>query len=294
VGGKLGNLGCAVVVLIAICAVGIVFVAVVDRPSPHPSSAGVLPKNDVPPGNAGLSMPSSAGSQLTPDPSKDVPTHQATSVPGGSLSSAGSGWWAEVISKSRSPLKVINVHGASDSDQVDHELRDLGNAQIAFNVPSAMKRDDTASVELLLDVRKTIEQLKRSVSYQGAREGAQVKYSDRMEARLSGAHFQITANDPEIQAVGSQKTVGWRWDVVPTSSGKLTLHLTLSAFIDVGQSESPTVVQTFDRVINVHVTAGEWLSEMLGEHWEWLATTLVIPLGALAWRRWRRDARSNE
>ena len=172
--------------------------------------------------------------------------------------------------------------------RVDEEIRGLPSGQVAFNVPSTMRRHDTASIELLLDAHKTVDQLKQLLGDGGSRAGSQIKISDQMEAQLTGAKFQVTANQPDIQAVGSGNTVRWTWDVVPAESGKLSLHLTLSALIDVGQSRSPMVVRTFDRNIDVRVTTGERVADFLGEHWEWLASTLVIPVGAVARARWRK------
>jgi hypothetical protein len=173
------------------------------------------------------------------------------------------------------------------------EIEKLAPAQIAFNVPSDMKRDEAANIELLLDVHKTIEELKSSITEEGARVGQQVKFSNRMEARLSGPHFQISTSDPEVRAVEQQETVKWTWAVVPTARGKQTLHLTLSAYVLADGAETPTIIRTFDRDIDVHVTAGQWLADTVSGHWEWLATTLVIPAAGFAWSRRRRKGQNS-
>jgi len=113
-----------------------------------------------------------------------------------------------------------------------------------------------------------------------------------MEATLSGAHFDISPNDPLVQAVGTNSTVRWTWDVVPKTAGKLTLHLIVAAVIDVDGQPVPTVVQTFNKDIVVQVTVSQRLSHLVGDHWEWLLTTLAIPLGVWARNKWKRRAQS--
>jgi hypothetical protein len=179
-------------------------------------------------------------------------------------------------------------HAAPGPDQVDQEISQLRTAQVAFNVPSTMKRGDATEIELLLDMHKTVEQLKAQIEAEGARSGAQVRISDRMEATLSGAHFQITPNEPGIRAIGSSDTVRWSWEVVPTATGEQTLHLTLSAYIDVDQTQTPTVIRTVDRAIKVRVSPTEWAADALSEHWDWFLSTLVIPAGLVGWKRWKR------
>lgn len=58
-----------------------------------------------------------------------------------------------------------------------------------------------------------------------------IKVSNRMEARLSGYQFKITAITPEIQAVSQQQITSWSWEVIPKKEGDHNLHLTISALL---------------------------------------------------------------
>ena len=199
---------------------------------------------------------------------------------------------AKVVALAPAPKSTPALHMSGEITNsftlVDQEQAQLLLGQVAYNTPPSPKVDDMFTVQLLLDSRKTVDELKKSLTARGTPMGARVQLSDRMQATLTGAHFDIVPNDPPAQAVGSQRTVQWTWEVVPETDGVLTLYLTLSAVINVEGEPVPMVVQKFKKEIVVQVTDGQRLSRLVGNHWEWLLTTLAIPIGAWARRKWKR------
>jgi hypothetical protein len=165
----------------------------------------------------------------------------------------------------------------------------MAQAQIAFNTPSAMNLGDTAQVQLLLSLNESIDELKRSVQGPGGREGAQVAVAERMEARLSGANFRITAVTPEEQALASTDRTDWRWDVQPTLAGEHPLHLSLTAVFRVDGSPARHTVRTFDKTIVVQVTLARQAADFFAANWQWLWAVFVVPLAGWLWKR-RRGA----
>ncbi|MFC4526074.1 hypothetical protein ISN76_13225 [Dyella halodurans] len=167
-------------------------------------------------------------------------------------------------------------------------LNSLPTGQIAFNTPATLNLQQTAHVQLLLDMKKTVEQLTSEIASPGTKQGASIKIAEQMEARLSGPQFEITAISPERQPIGTAETVEWAWDVVPTQSGQHPLHLTLSAIINVDGTPSERVMRTFDREINVEVTTMQRVTGFVTNNWQWLWAVVVAPVGAWGWKRWRR------
>jgi hypothetical protein len=104
-------------------------------------------------------------------------------------------------------------------------------------------------VELLLSPSLSVADLQAQLQQQVGAESARAQISNRMEAQLTGSGFGIEAQMPDLQAVTSQQTTRWTWKVTPTGHGPQTLHLTLSAHIDVAGRDAPLVVRTFDRDI---------------------------------------------
>lgn len=81
---------------------------------------------------------------------------------------------------------------------------------IAFNAPTNINIDESHQIQLILSLAETAEELKQSITEEGEKVGAAIKISDRMEARLSGYMFQITAITPEVQAVSKSQQTEWK------------------------------------------------------------------------------------
>jgi hypothetical protein len=177
---------------------------------------------------------------------------------------------------------------------VDQVVGSLEKANIAFNVPEKLNLKETAQIELLLSMRESAETLRNSIEAEGAREGATIKVSKRMEASLTGADFQITEITPKEQAVGSIETVNWKWDVKPTSLGQHPLHLTLTALVSVDGTTTRRAIRTFDKTIKVNVTATQWAGDFVAKNWQWLWAAIVLPLAGGVWKQWKPKGKSPE
>lgn len=62
----------------------------------------------------------------------------------------------------------------------------LKSGSIAFKVPPKMNVDESATIELLLPIPKTPEDLENEISAAGENVGASVGVSEVIEARLTG------------------------------------------------------------------------------------------------------------
>ncbi|VEN73495.1 conserved hypothetical protein [Candidatus Desulfarcum epimagneticum] len=169
--------------------------------------------------------------------------------------------------------------------EIDRILENMQIAQIAFNTPERMNIESVELIHLALDMKKSIKTLKDMVEGAGKRVGASIRVSSRMQARLSGRNFKITAITPETQAISGRESTDWKWEIQPEKEGRHSLHLTLAAMITVeGQSASRTI-RTFDRVIEIQVTAGQKIQAFLKQNWQWLWAAVLVPLVTFLWRR---------
>jgi hypothetical protein len=171
---------------------------------------------------------------------------------------------------------------------VDGLLSQLKPGQIAFNVPETMSLDDTAEIHLLLSLKTNTAALEQLIHASGDKVSATIHVSDRMEARLTGVNFEITAITPEDQPVSETQNTGWQWEVKPKSAGAQELHLTLSAILEVDGAQSQRSIQTFDRTINVKVYWYKSLGAWFKNNWQWLWTALLLPLAGWLWRRYKK------
>jgi hypothetical protein len=173
---------------------------------------------------------------------------------------------------------------------VDRVLAHLQLANLVFNVPKTIRLGSTAQIQLFISAEQTIRQLRAKITAVGAKEGTTIRVAPRMEARLTGLGFKIEANTSEIQAVGGREATVWSWEIQPTEKGTRRLHLTVSALISVDGRETSRTIQTFDRVIQIHVTWMDRVSGFAGRNWQWLWTAILIPLAGFLLRRRKRPS----
>ena len=170
-------------------------------------------------------------------------------------------------------------------DAVDSILGKLEFGNIAFNAPKTMNLHATAVIQLLLGLEKPIDELKQMIEAAGEKEGERIHVSGRMEARLSGPNFAITAITPEIQAVSRNNVTEWKWEVKPSSAGDNYLHLTLSALLNVDGESTPREIRTFDKDIQVDVTWSQRVGSFFETNWQWLWAVILVPIAGWLWNK---------
>ena len=177
-------------------------------------------------------------------------------------------------------------------NEIDRLLKALPFGSIAFNAPTALGLRESAEIELVLSLHERAAKLKHRISALGEKIGAgNIKVSKLMEARLTGLGWEVLALTPKVQAVAGKEVTTWRWQIRATEAGTRQLHLTLSALLDVDGSQSPRLVRTFDRVIEVQVSWVHRLSGFAGENWQWLWAAIAAPLVGCFLRKRRNTAR---
>ena len=174
---------------------------------------------------------------------------------------------------------------SSPTSNVDRLLNKMEFGAIAFNAPKNINIDDAPQIQLILSLANTVEELRNSIAEEGEKIGASIKVSDRMEARLSGYMFQITAITPEIQAISRLQKTEWKWEVHPKKEGKHRLHLTLTALLEIDGRSSPRTIRTFDKIIEVDVTATQKISIFFENNWKWLWAAILVPVAGWLWKR---------
>ena len=168
---------------------------------------------------------------------------------------------------------------------VDGLLDKMDFGTIAFNVPSNININDSPQIQLLLSHAEAVDELIRSIVKEGEKVGATIRVSDRMEARLTGYMFQITAITPEIQAVSKSKETEWRWEIHPKEEGQHSLHLTLTALLEIDGHSTPRAIRTFDKKIQVTITRTQKLTKFFKDNWQWLWVAILVPVCGWLWKQ---------
>lgn len=168
---------------------------------------------------------------------------------------------------------------------VDRILKKLEFGNIAFNAPRTVNIDDTVIIQLLLGFKTPIDELKKQIEAAGEKEGAHIRVSNVMEARLTGTNFAINAVTSEEQAVTRTDVTEWKWEVVPKKKGRHHLHLTLSVRINVDGFPTLRSIRTFDKNIEVKVTWDQQASSFIKANWDWLWAAILVPVAGWLWKK---------
>jgi len=172
---------------------------------------------------------------------------------------------------------------------VDRLLDEMEFGTIAFNAPTNINIEDSPKIQLILSLSEAIDELKQSISEEGEKIGATIRVSDRIEARLSGYMFQITAITPEIQAVSKSQRTEWKWEIHPKEEGQHKLHLTLTALLEIDGHSTPRAIRTFSKIIEVNVTASQKLGIFFKSNWQWLWAAILVPVAGWLWKRRKKS-----
>jgi hypothetical protein len=178
-----------------------------------------------------------------------------------------------------------SANPAGAANEIAELRRQLYKGSVAFNAPQALHRDESAEIALFVGIGNHAATMKAALPGPLAQKhSATVQISDRMQAKLTGIGFDIQPESAETQPVGVLNMTQWRWQVSPTQTGKLHLHLTLNALLKNGGETQAITLRTFDRTIPINVTFDQRVSSFFGDNWQWLFTTLLLPIGVSLWR----------
>lgn len=162
---------------------------------------------------------------------------------------------------------------------VAETVNELPVATVAFNTPTHLRRNETATIKLLLSPETiSIPQLEKRISEAGEKTGAHVKYSSLMQATLTSDDFEVTPAQEDQQLVAAGRDTEWLWDIRPKRTGTLRLHLTLFAFVDVANQRDPYKVRTFNRTLTIHVGWPTRMGDFAKSNWQWLWTAILVPV----------------
>ena len=176
----------------------------------------------------------------------------------------------------------------SRTETVDEVLTRLEVANIAFNAPKSLRLHESTEIHLLLSMKESIEQLQSRITAAGEKEGAKVRISNQVSARLEGPGFTITKVTEDLQAVSRTERTEWKWEVTAMKQGLLRLHLTLSIPVQINDKEIPRTIETFSRTIEVDVTWPEWTRAFIANNFHWAWGAILVPLAGWLIRKWRR------
>jgi hypothetical protein len=187
---------------------------------------------------------------------------------------------------SRAPAAV---GGALPAAPVDQVLEQLSKANLAFVMPGEANVKSKIRAQLLISFDLLAEDLARELRIEGEEFTGEVLVSRVVLAKLTAPAFTVDPITPERQAVSQTATTEWLWHLTPTATGTHEVFLTITAFVYVDEDNFvERHIRTFEKVIIVEVEPQQVLLDWLAQYWQWLFTTLLIPLFLYLRKRYKK------
>ncbi len=180
----------------------------------------------------------------------------------------------------------------SQFDEIDKSLSESMKSSIAYNAPTSMKLDGSATIQLLLNPVETPAQLGKQVTEGGQVVTATIDITPFMKAELLSVDpaafaIQPMLDDP-IQPIGTTTVTQWEWTVTARKAGPQKLTMVISRLVRAQGQDYWTIIETYKSDVNVEVTMTQWLASL---DWKWIVgivvTALVIP-GFWRWNDQRK------
>jgi hypothetical protein len=192
-----------------------------------------------------------------------------------------------------SKVQVLKI--PSSLNQADRILVHLDCGNIAFSYPEEMNVGEPETIKLILSGNKSVQAietaLKKDLGKKDRISSNSIRISELMKADLyaSESDFKIESLSDKEQAISMiNESTEWMWKVTPKKSGKRDIRLSLSAIVKISDRASPLPIETFNKHINVKVSTAKMLSIFLSDNWQWLWTTIFIPLAPFLWNGYQK------
>jgi hypothetical protein len=278
--------------------------------APDAESTGASGGDKVPPIASPAESPKPTLPELVraPSPEESAPNPERPTKVGGSARKSKAAHRPSTTNKNRDdplggwPVETAPSHSKDEPDApsevptravFDAIEKSFQTAQAAFVIPDVMVVGKSFHVHFDLSFQRTIEAMVQDLQKELPNEKvktASLRTSSIAQARLTGQSFQITAITPEEQPVSSMTTT-WEWEVVPQNGGRHPLHLSIDAVVMGGSEPLKKTIHTFERQVVVKVSVIAWTGKFVAENWQWLWTTLLVPIAGFVWAKRRGTAK---
>ena len=164
-------------------------------------------------------------------------------------------------------------------DAIDKRFKALNPGELLITAPPEMRVAVPVPFVLRIAAKNQSDGISSDLPSGGVTATSTIHITPTMRATLAGAGFTIQNNSQEQQIIGGGSYTEWSWQVTPIESGNRELVATVYVEID-GK------VKGVSKRWPVHVSgnASRSTSHFFATYWQWLLTTLIIPL-FFFWRK---------
>lgn len=201
------------------------------------------------------------------------------------------------VETQKKPIPMVprrnEVKPAQSKPQATTEdwIADLQQANMVLSVPDTANIDEDVRVELVLSLQKAMDELRKDISESGVQHTDVILVSRILEVQITAPDFDVKPITPTRQLLSSTKTNSWKWTLQAKSSGVHSIDVSVTAVVELSGARTEHHIKTFNKRVDIEITAQQLLSQWFSKYWQWLATTIVVPL-FLWWFKSRRKPTS--
>lgn len=148
----------------------------------------------------------------------------------------------DFINRTTSPKTTKNI---------DKILEDLEWDYIDFSVPDTLEISEIGRVHLVLDIDKTLINLKQKLASSRRENGMALQATKRFYANLSGLNFIISPITEENQIDLYNREIEWSWELEPKNKGRRSIFLTLHTYLYYQGQLVPQQIGYFERELEI-------------------------------------------
>jgi hypothetical protein len=164
------------------------------------------------------------------------------------------------------PTREGDPNGGNPEDSQSAGTKQLFHANVAFNTPTFAIRNRPITIQAILDVKKSADELRTLITEPGTTGTGTADVGTSVAALLSGNDVVITLAGPDTQAVRLDQPNRWFWTVVPTKSGILILNLVIVSNVLDSSTKAPICSDIFHRRITVQIRAMDEIRAFLSKN----------------------------
>lgn len=188
----------------------------------------------------------------------------------------------------------VSLPPLDEAELLQNMIDSLPEAQTVFQHPEPMQVQRADKVTVRISRNMTADLTAPAIPLLARQrlitEHDSIKVTAFMRVRLSGdPYFKVDSLSDEEQLVDKDMTE-WAFSVVPQKAGKWPLHLSITrVFRTSSGAEKVQDYSAKDEFVTVNVMPlGAALTSFGRSNWQWLWTTVVVPLAVFLWNHRRK------
>jgi hypothetical protein len=172
------------------------------------------------------------------------------------------------------------------ANPLDEFLAGLPWGNIAYRVPPSVGLDKKVDAWLRLSPQKTMAELQASLDAAHPVHFAHIQLAPRMKTTLASDSegLQIIPNEDAVQAVSFSEDTVWSWRIIAHEPGSYLLLMRVAILLKIDGEDTYRTINSHQETLFVEATPRQRIIRILANYWQWIATTLAIPILAVLYR----------